>query len=344
MDQENSSDDVYFSDSDQSRSAHIEDRDDASDDESFTYQKYIKFQKANASMYSILDDLFIKSTFRISRYNDLEDDLKEIINIVANRAFAKSGFDKFIAAIRDRAPQTIEFELEDYRTMSTEKSPKYRRLDGKKKLILSCALKRMRKKFIEFCEKKDIFHQTTDPKKHILHTEINFRFFKHYLDPKDVVPIKKEALQRKFQSKKKVDKMYAKEGDHNKIFSLVHKGGITKAWLDIVTKCPGWKKFARELIKIIKSNEFLEEYKLKIKSMIRSLDRNTKTAKESKAGELFNRKANNPKELLELVKSKMGVGADGMKLNEGKAPLSILEVEYVRKLVHEKLQSVLDEE
>ena len=317
-----------------------------SDEESgeFSFSQSVKFTKTVNALNRLLEDSLIKGQVRAASYNALSPKMQEVVMLFFHRVLSKSGLSKVNQAFSSGNPPQVTFKLEDYRSQDREKNQiaKHRRLDGKKKLIMSCALKRMRKNFIDKSQKLGKFKQSTDPNKHLLQTEINAKFFKQFLDPKGEIKIEQEVVERKFSKKTLVQKQYSKNGEHNKIFSLVHRGGITKEWINIILRCSHRKRFLNELISVIKSKDMLEEYQVKIKSMIRGLQRLPQD--KNYVGAKSHNLATSETQYLEVVRKKLGSYSDPnlpIRNADGKAPLSIRELDSLRHTIVQRLEKVL---
>ena len=226
----------------------------------------------------------------------------------------------------------MTLELQDFKHFGPKETTmsKYKRLDGKKKLIMSISLKALRKKFIEECKQNQTFKQSTNPRFHILKTQVNQFLFRKLLDNKKI--LKKQLVIRGFEDSEDNEEYLPDNKEiHNQVFSLMYKGGITKQWIDVINGCRLKKTFVSKLISTIQSSQVTEEYKLKIKSMIKSI---------SKYPNCQARIVQSPEELLDLVEQKYK--SKGICESNGKAPLSILELEELKTHCVEKLQKVFE--
>lgn len=297
-----------------------------------TFSSRVHFMQASGVVFSLLEDILIKNAVRVSPFRELSERMQKVVLLVAARVLSKAGLSKLTEAI-EGGKHRVEFELEDYRSKDKERlaQPKNRRTDGKKKLIMSCALKCLRKLFIKESEKEGLFKQSTDPTKHLLQTEINYKFFRKYLDPEGKVEIQTQRVNRAFKVIKREEDQYVKDGAHNQVFSLVHRGGMTREWISLIIRCPGWRTFIERLVDIVKGDAILKEYSVKIRSMVRGLQRLPSGPHGHHAD------ANSEDEMLAIIEGKL-LHQSG---SEGKAPLSLLELAEHRSSVLDKLNRIL---
>ena len=306
------------------------------DDEDFSedFRPFLKMKN------QILEAILIKNRVPLTRLRLLKEQQPLVVEAIfayLSNLLSEEGFNKIQMNLSQTKRVSLRLRLADFKRFGAKEQylAHYKRQDGKNKSMHSCALKTLKNLWMAEATAKGTFKQSTNPEKHVLQCEIHARIYQELLDPKWA--IKEVPRERKFQveegQQKIITKKPPKEGKHNLIFSLVHKGGLSKRWVDLVKSCPRWKTFLTYLIKVLNSRAFLDQYEQKIKSMISVL-------KYDKAG----RPMMNGKDLLTAIMNRLPAEDRVTKANYCKMPDSILEVKHHRDRLVDKIRKIIDED